>query len=102
MSEYVMNSETYHPDATVTTNEESLTPQFDRILDTRGLNCPLPILKTKLELTRMKAGEVLQVLTTDPLAPLDFRAFCVRTQHQLLHLIETEEQCKFFIRKATL
>ena len=81
--------------------EDSL-PHFhvDRVLDVRGLACPLPILKTKVEITRMQAGEVLHVLATDPLAPLDFRAFCLRTEHELLQLIETDEQSEFFIRKA--
>lgn len=71
-----------------------------RVLDATGLECPLPILKTKVELNRMQPGEILQVLTTDPLAPLDFRAFCDRTGHELLHCIETGERAEFLIRKA--
>ncbi len=74
--------------------------QVDRVLDVTGLACPLPILKTKLELNRMQPGQVLHVLATDPLAPLDFRAFCDQTRHELLRLIEQEERAEFFIRKA--
>jgi tRNA 2-thiouridine synthesizing protein A len=72
----------------------------DQMLDARGLSCPLPILKTKAALARMRSGEVLRVLATDPLAPLDFRAFCLRSEHQLLHLAETPTQSEFLIRKA--
>jgi len=71
-----------------------------RVLDATGLECPLPILKTKVEINRMQPGEILHVLTTDPLAPLDFRAFCARTGHELLHFVETAERAEFFIRKA--
>ena len=83
-----------------TMTESPPTIHPDRVLDTRGLECPLPILKTKLELSRMQPGEVLHVLATDPLAPLDFRAFCLRSKHELLQMIETEERSEFFIRKA--
>lgn len=72
----------------------------NRFLDARGLSCPLPILKTKVELARMQPGDVLQVLATDPMASLDFRAFCLRTGHDLLHLLETADYCEFLIRKV--
>ena len=75
-------------------------PTAARVLDATGLDCPLPILKTKVEINRMQPGEILHVLTTDPLAPLDFRAFCARTGHELLHFIETGERAEFFIRKV--
>jgi tRNA 2-thiouridine synthesizing protein A len=69
-------------------------------LDARGLNCPLPLLKTKAALARMRAGEILHVIATDPLAPLDFRAFCLRTEHELVHWFEIDQQSEFYIRKA--
>jgi len=77
-----------------------LSFEVDKELDVMGLACPLPILKAKAQLTKMSSGEVLHVLATDPLAPLDFRAFCLRSDHELLHLIETKERSEFFIRKA--
>jgi tRNA 2-thiouridine synthesizing protein A len=88
--------------STVAATDNVPTIRIDRVLDVTGLECPLPILKTKVELTRMLPGEVLHVLATDPLAPLDFRAFCIRTQHELVHLIEANERFEFFIRKAQL
>jgi len=84
----------------VTTAGNSPNFAINRVLDVTGLACPLPILKTKVELVRMQSGEVLHVIATDPLAPLDFRAFCLRTEHELLQLIETAERFEFFIRKA--
>jgi tRNA 2-thiouridine synthesizing protein A len=80
--------------------DDPFTLRVDHVLDVTGLECPLPILKTKVALAKMQPGEVLHVLATDPLAPLDFRAFCARTRHELIQLIETGERAEFFIRKA--
>ena len=84
----------------MTTTTDHPNIQVDKVLDATGLNCPLPILKTKVELARMQTGQVLHVLATDPLAPLDFRAFCLRTEHEMVHWSETDTQSEFFIRKA--
>ncbi len=59
-------------------------PAADATIDARGLNCPLPILRTKKALAPMQSGQVLQVLTTDPHAMRDFQAFCEQTGHTLL------------------
>jgi tRNA 2-thiouridine synthesizing protein A len=53
-------------------------------LDTRGLTCPLPILKTKKALADMGAGETLRVLSTDPGSVRDFQAFARQTGHLLI------------------
>ncbi|MFO1328206.1 MAG: sulfurtransferase TusA family protein [Rubrivivax sp.] len=55
-----------------------------RELDTRGLNCPLPILKTKKLLAEMQSGEVLRVVSTDPGSMRDFQAFARQTGNELL------------------
>lgn len=81
------------------TNMES-PPQYDEYLDAKGLNCPLPVLKAKLALTRMQAGEVLYVETTDPHARIDFEAYCARTGHNLVQLNEGREVTEFFIQRA--
>jgi tRNA 2-thiouridine synthesizing protein A len=57
---------------------------FDKELDARGLNCPLPILRTKKALTDMLSGQVLKVLATDPGAVKDFAAFSKQTGNPLL------------------
>ncbi len=46
----------------------------DAVLDVQGLNCPLPLLKCKVALNRLVAGQVLHILATDPMASLDFQA----------------------------
>ena len=53
-------------------------------IDTRGLNCPLPILKAKKALTDMVSGELLRVLATDPGSTRDFQAFARQTGHELV------------------
>ena len=58
--------------------------QIDKELDTRGLNCPLPILKAKKALAEMASGEVLKVLSTDPGSTRDFLAFAKQTGHELV------------------
>ncbi|QBK04882.1 sulfurtransferase TusA family protein [Hylemonella gracilis] len=58
--------------------------QIDRELDTRGLNCPLPILKAKKALSEMTSGQVLRVVSTDPGSKRDFSAFAKQTGNELL------------------
>ncbi|HVM77845.1 MAG TPA: sulfurtransferase TusA family protein [Stellaceae bacterium] len=54
------------------------------LLDTKGLRCPLPVLKARKALKDLAAGMVLRVLATDPGAVKDFEAFCKTTGHRLL------------------
>jgi tRNA 2-thiouridine synthesizing protein A len=56
----------------------------DQVLDAKGLNCPLPILRTKKALKEMAAGATLEVQATDPGAVKDFEAFCRTTGNELL------------------
>jgi tRNA 2-thiouridine synthesizing protein A len=73
--------------------------QFDKELDARGLNCPLPILRTKKALTDMASGQVLKVLATDPGAVKDFAAFSRQTGHPLLASEAVEKEFVFFMKK---
>ena len=59
------------------------TPSY-RELDTRGLNCPLPILKAKKALADMASGELLRVVSTDPGSMRDFQAFARQTGNELV------------------
>jgi tRNA 2-thiouridine synthesizing protein A len=68
----------------MTAEDVSGTPHADEQIDARGLNCPLPILRTKKALARLASGQVLAVLTTDPHAAADFQAFCQQTGNALL------------------
>ena len=56
----------------------------DKEIDTRGLNCPLPILRAKKALADMTTGQVLKVVSTDPGSNRDFQAFCRQTGNELL------------------
>ena len=56
----------------------------DQELDTRGLNCPLPILKAKKALAGLTSGQLLKVVSTDPGSMRDFQAFCRQTGNQLV------------------
>ena len=58
--------------------------QADKELDTRGLNCPLPILKAKKALADMSSGEVLKIVSTDPGSVRDFQAFSRQTGNELV------------------
>ncbi len=72
---------------------------FDRELDARGLNCPLPILRTKKTLAEMASGEVLHILTTDPGSVKDFQAFAKQTGNELLAHGEIESAFEFFLKR---
>jgi tRNA 2-thiouridine synthesizing protein A len=72
---------------------------IDRELDARGLNCPLPILRTKKSLNDMTSGQVLKVLATDPGSVRDFEAFCRQTGNQLLSSSQITNEFLFLLRK---
>lgn len=61
--------------------------QIHKELDTRGLNCPLPILKAKKALSEMVSGEVLRVVSTDPGSMRDFQAFARQTGNELVEQV---------------
>ncbi len=69
-------------------------------IDLKGLNCPMPILKTKQALMRAKTGDILKVLATDPHSEIDFKAYLVRTHHQLLDFTIEDGIFTFLIQKA--
>ncbi len=71
---------------------------IDHVLDAKGLNCPLPILKAKKALNQVPSGGVLQVLSTDPGAVADFEAFCRQTGNQLLESKTEGDIFVFLIR----
>jgi TusA-related sulfurtransferase len=67
---------------------------FDKELDTKGLNCPLPILRAKKALAELASGEVLKIVATDPGSVRDFQAFAKQTGNELL---AQESEGKLFI-----
>ncbi len=69
-------------------------------LDTRGMNCPLPILRTKKTLSAMAAGEILAITATDPGSLKDMQAFCTQTGNELIASSANQGEFEFLIRKA--
>jgi len=68
-------------------------------IDTRGLNCPLPILKAKKALADMQSGEVLKVLATDPGSMRDFQAFARQTGNELVEQQTSNDEFIHFLRR---
>ena len=71
----------------------------DQLLDAKGLNCPLPILRTKKALKDMAIGDVLTVQATDPGAVKDFEAFCRTTGNELVDSSNANGEYHFRIRR---
>jgi len=74
-------------------------PSFDKELDARGLNCPLPILRAKKMLSEIGGGQTLKVVATDPGSVKDFQAFAKQTGNELLESGEAGGEYTFYIRK---
>jgi tRNA 2-thiouridine synthesizing protein A len=72
---------------------------YDKELDARGLNCPLPILRAKKALTDMLSGQVLKIVATDPGSVKDFAAFAKQTGNPLLSSETAEKDFIFFMKK---
>ena len=68
-------------------------------LDARGLNCPLPILRTKKTLNDMASGQILRVVSTDPGSVRDFLAFAKQTGNELVGHGEQEGEFWFVLKR---
>lgn len=73
---------------------------YDQELDCRGLNCPLPILKTKKHVDAMETGQVLKMESTDPGSISDMNAWTKRTGHELISHIEDGGIYTFYVKKT--
>ncbi|BCX66665.1 MULTISPECIES: sulfurtransferase TusA family protein [Pseudomonas] len=69
-------------------------------LDASGLNCPLPLLKAKMELNRMTSGAVLKVIATDAGSQRDFRTFARLAGHTLLREEDEAGVYRYWLKKA--
>ncbi len=72
----------------------------DQVLDVKGLNCPLPILRAKKALKDLEMGTTLEILATDPGAVADFEAFCRTTGNELVESKKDDNIFVFVIRRA--
>ena len=71
----------------------------DKEIDTRGLNCPLPILKAKKALAEMSTGQTLKVIATDPGSTRDFQAFAKQTGNELIEQQTMSGEFIHFLRR---
>jgi len=72
---------------------------FNKELDARGLNCPLPILKAKKALADMKSGDVLKIVATDPGSVRDFQAFARQTGNELVEQTASNDEFVHLLRR---
>ena len=73
--------------------------QYDREVDARGLNCPLPVLRTKKALNDMQSGQVVRIVATDPGSVRDFEAFARQTGNALLEHGEADGAFWFLVKR---
>jgi tRNA 2-thiouridine synthesizing protein A len=73
--------------------------QAQKEIDTRGLNCPLPILKAKKALADMTSGDVLKVISTDPGSVRDFQAFARQTGNELVEQATNADEFIHLLRR---
>ncbi|HEX5636738.1 MAG TPA: sulfurtransferase TusA family protein [Gammaproteobacteria bacterium] len=72
----------------------------DALLDAKGLNCPLPILRAKKAIAELSSGQVLKIVATDPGSVKDFEAFCKQTGNTLMSSAEAGGAFEFMIKKS--
>jgi tRNA 2-thiouridine synthesizing protein A len=72
----------------------------ERVVDAKGLACPLPILKARRAMDGLQPGDTLEVLATDPGSMADFEAFCRSTGHELLAAESDAGVFRFQLRKT--
>lgn len=70
-----------------------------KTFDAKGMNCPLPILKTKQILAHMHPGDTLEVFSTDPGSVEDFQAFCRATGNALVEQGRTQDAFRYVIER---
>lgn len=70
------------------------------VLDVTGLQCPLPVLKAQKALRALKSGDVLKVISTDPMARIDIPHFCSEHGHQVLRQEQQGDAVDYYIEKG--
>ena len=70
------------------------------LIDARGLNCPVPLLKARQALMVLAPGDLVTVLSTDPSSPSDFEAFCEESAHELVEIREADGISRITLKKG--
>ena len=76
-----------------------MTMEAQREIDTRGMNCPLPILRTKKALNDMASGQTIRIVATDPASVRDFQAFARQTGNELIEQTSANDEFVHFLRR---
>ncbi len=71
-----------------------------KTIDATGLLCPMPSVKTALALEQMELGQILEVITDDPVSKRDLPAWAQNTGNELLEIKEEDKAIKIYLRKA--
>ncbi|MBB3128554.1 TusA-related sulfurtransferase [Paenibacillus rhizosphaerae] len=74
--------------------------QADLVVDTKGLACPMPIVRAKKALDTLEVGQVMEVLSTDKGSVNDFQAWVKQTKHELIKHEEENGVYKFYVKKV--
>ena len=74
--------------------------KIDETLDTSGLLCPLPVVKTFKAMKKLEIGQILEMVSTDPGSMPDMKAWANQTKHDLLEAFEEEGKFRFIIKKT--
>lgn len=74
-------------------------PITNKTLDARGMQCPMPILKAKKEITNLEVGQILEVLSDDPGSKEDFPRWAKRTGNEFLGIFDDEGYERYFIKR---
>ncbi|MHA2385162.1 MAG: sulfurtransferase TusA family protein [Candidatus Thorarchaeota archaeon] len=77
-----------------------MTHDVARTFDASGMRCPMPILKAKKEIGQVEIGQILQVIATDIGTKKDFPAFCERTGHEIVELVEEGDKLVWYLRRT--
>jgi len=82
-------------------NEENTENiRTDKVLDARGLYCPEPVYKTRVEMDSMNIGQIIHVMADDPAAEEDISRWAARVGQELLRIDRKGEELHFFLRKT--
>ena len=82
------------------TESKGFDGSVDTLLDTKGLNCPMPLLKAKQALNRMDVGQILEVIATDQGSVRDFQVFAAQSGNELLDQTDDGSIYSHWIKKA--
>jgi len=75
-------------------------PMSETVLDTRGLSCPLPVLRARKAMQKLAPGALVRVLATDPGTVKDMQAFCRAVGHELVESRAQDGEFHFLLRRA--